>query len=253
MTALIAFHGKKSLKKGMLRELDWHAEQDKIIKGSYGDLCKNGDFKGCAIGCSIHSLARIQKRKLNTADHRIFETELGIPVEIAHFVDGLFEALPDEDARQLPKRVIEAIRPGADLSMVITQFLYWMLSNPEDGSITDAREPDTKAFVNAVIALFDEWVRTRQRPAYDSPHARDVWAAWNARHAWAARDAWDAWAARDAWDAWAAWNARHAWAARDAWAAWAAWNARDAWAARDAWNARNKRAANKLIELLKAA
>ena len=189
---LIAFHNDKKLKAAMLKEIDWHAAQDMIVKGSYGDNCTNGDFRGCAIGCSIHSLARIQKRKLNTADHWLFESELGIPVEIAYLVDGLFEALPDAESQALPRRVIAAIRPGADLLMVIPQFLLWTLSDPKIGSITDAVHEDTKIFVNAVIALFGEWVRTQERPANDSPLARAAWDAWDAR---AARDAW---AARDA-------------------------------------------------------
>ena len=186
---MLAFKNDPKLKTAMLRQITWHRKQDKLVKGSYGDTATNGDFRGCAIGCLIHSLARIQKRKLNTADHRIFETELGIPAEIAYLVDGLFEALPEDDAMDLPHRLIKAIRPGADLSMVIPQFLLWMLSDEKIGSITDAHYDDTKTFVSAVIALFDGWVRTGQCPAEDRAVARAAWAAWAARDAWDARDA----------------------------------------------------------------
>ena len=177
---LIAFHGDKKLKTAMLRELTWHAVQDKIVKGTYGDTRNNRDFRGCAIGCAVHSLARIQKRHLNTSDHFLLQSELGIPAEIAFLMDGIFEMLPHDDAMLWPRRVIASIRPGADLAMVIPQFLLWVLADPETGSIVYSEAPETKRFIEAVIAVFEEWVKSGQRPNDDS-HLGKV--AWDARAA----------------------------------------------------------------------
>ena len=200
-----AFLDSPELAVKIRAQVQAHFDADEIIHGKYWE---NG--KGCAVGCLVHS-----------ANHAEFETKLGIPKEIAYLVDGLFEALPNGIAKEFPLRIVNAIKPGADLSMVIPQFLLWMLSDPKIGSITDVRYDETKRFVKAVIAIFEEWVKTGTKPASDSELARAARAAWDAGDAWAARDAWAAWG-----------DARAAWAA---------------------WDARNKAAADKLIELLEAA
>jgi len=224
---MIAFHGKESVKAEYLARVRAHAAADEIIHGKYWQ-----EGKGCAVGCTIHG-----------SDHFNYETELGIPAAIAFLEDSVFESLPNGDAKNFPARFLEAIPVGADLSMVVPQFLYWMLSDEAWGLKPES--PDVKAAVDAVAECF------KRRIAGDEPSEEDWESSVKlARAAWAARDAWDA---RAAWAAWAARDARAAWAARDAWDA---WDARDAWAAWDAWAARDARAAfrkasaEKLLELL---
>ena len=51
---LISYKNDKELKSMMIEEMKLHQKQDQLIKGVYSKI--NGVFKGCAVGCSIHSL-----------------------------------------------------------------------------------------------------------------------------------------------------------------------------------------------------
>jgi hypothetical protein len=63
---LKAFHGDKSLKSDLVKEIKWHKEQDKIIQGTYET---NGKY--CAVGCSIHSLNIKKGTTFSPSDHTI--------------------------------------------------------------------------------------------------------------------------------------------------------------------------------------
>ena len=150
MEKLIAFHGDPELKAAMLKEARWHVEQDRLIKGTYGQDKTEVKFKGCAIGCSIHSLARLHKKKLDTSDHSIYETELGIPVRLAYLEDRLFEGLPNELAMTWPERFLQAIQPGADLSLVADKMQVWVLREHQ----SMLKEEDRPA-LDGIIGLFE--------------------------------------------------------------------------------------------------
>src|SRR5438034_777684 len=101
-----------TLKANFLIEIGKHEQQDQIIKGTYGRM--NGMFKGCAIGCALHSLNILQGKTGKasaeaTGDHRRYETELGLPLWFAYMEDRLFENLPDELATTWPRRLAEVI------------------------------------------------------------------------------------------------------------------------------------------------
>ena len=238
MTALIAFHGDEQVKADLLARIDAHYRADEITQGVYWER-----GKGCAVGCMTHD---------PDGGHEKFPELWGIPAQIAYLADSIFENLPAAEAKKWPRRLIEAIPVGADLTRVWDRWAAWMLADL-------AAQPDALDCVRAMADLFhraangdepseQEWT-TAARGAWAAWDAWTAWGAWDARAAWAARDAWTARAARGAW---AAWDARAAWAARDAhdartaraaWAArtaraaraaWAAWDARAAWAARDA-------------------
>ena len=53
MAPLVSYHGDANLKASFLREIAAHEEADQFLKGTYGEM--NGHFRGCAIGCSLHS------------------------------------------------------------------------------------------------------------------------------------------------------------------------------------------------------
>lgn len=106
---LIAFKGKQSIKDKFIKRVKAHAEADEIIKGTYW---QNG--KGCAVGCTIEG-----------NQHDKYEKELGIPETLAHLEDGLFEAMPNEEAKKFPLRFLEAIPVGADLSQVLIKLIIW--------------------------------------------------------------------------------------------------------------------------------
>ena len=192
-----------------------HALADEIVQGKYWE---NG--KGCAVGCTIHG-----------AQHGKYETELGIPTELAHLQEAIFEWLPADEAKQFPLQFLQSITIGADLSRVWDHFHVHLLLDAQDGlvAIPDMRE-DCKGWIRTIAILY-------QRSASGATPSRQE-----------QDDA--AWAARDARAAMAAWAARDAWDAR---AAWAAWDARAARDARDAWDARIKRQRDVLLKLLREA
>ena len=157
-----AYKNDPELRAKFLAEMDWHAEQDKIVQATYGDRCKNGDFRGCFVGCAVHSLARIEGKRLETSNHQLIEEYLAIPVEIAHLADAIFESLPAERAKEFAVKLPRAIQCGADLSMVIPRFLFWTLTDIVD--VKPTRYPQFQEFIDAVVAIYKNWTDTGVRP-----------------------------------------------------------------------------------------
>ena len=112
-----AFHNDPSIKEEYITRLNEHYQADQIIKGQYW---ANG--KGCAVGCTIHS-----------GDHNKYELELGIPEDIAHLQDSIFEGLPNKLAKQFPLEFLSSINVGADLKNVSKLFMIWMLTDEKYG------------------------------------------------------------------------------------------------------------------------
>lgn len=73
--------------------------------------------KGCAIGCTLEGY-----------DHERYPIELGIPVELAHLEEQIFEGLSNGEAKDFPLEFLEAIPLGADLSGVADR---WKIKNLE--------------------------------------------------------------------------------------------------------------------------
>lgn len=151
MSPLLAFHGKPELKQLLLEEIQKHRELDQIVQGTYGDE-EDGKWRGCAVGCAIHSLNVRLKKDWDTSDHSLYEKELGIPERIARLEDSIFEGLTEELAKDFPLRFMEAIPVGADLSRVIAKFSAWLLVDEQQGSIRFAREVD-KPVIQQVAEL----------------------------------------------------------------------------------------------------
>lgn len=137
---MIAFHGDERVKATYLARVRAHAAADELIHGTYWEK-----GKGCAIGCTVHG-----------SNHMAYESELGIPAQLAYLEDRLFESLPNGEAQTWPVRFLEAIPVGADLSMVWPQFVVWLLTDPTDGVIRFAEGyPDAQAVIQRVAALYE--------------------------------------------------------------------------------------------------
>ena len=119
---LRAFHGDAQLKKDLLSEIVKHQKQDQIIKGTYGEE-EDGKWKGCAVGCSIHSLNISKGKTLDTSNHSVYESEFGIPESLARLGGFLFESMPNDKAQKWVAEFIRAIPVGADLSLVAPRFI----------------------------------------------------------------------------------------------------------------------------------
>jgi len=111
-----AYHNDALLKKDMVSEVMRHQRADMIIKGTYGE--ENGIWRGCAVGCSIHSYNLKRNKTIKTSDHNAYERVLGIPESLARLEDYLFETMSDDKALKFPAEFLRAIPVGADLSLV---------------------------------------------------------------------------------------------------------------------------------------
>ena len=119
-----AFHNDPLLKEKYLTRVQAHYDADQIIKGEYW---QNG--KGCAVGCTIHSNY-----------HAKYESELGIPEDIAHLQDTIFEGLPNKLAKEFPLQFLSAISVGADLKNVSNLFTIWVLTDSKYGVLQYAED-----------------------------------------------------------------------------------------------------------------
>ena len=249
---MLAYHGDLSIKEKYLARIRLHAAHDEIIKGLYWEK-----GKGCAVGCTIHG-----------SDHGAYERELGIPRTIAHMEDAMFEHLPNVVAMKFPERFLAAITPGADLSLVMSRLMLWLLVDPDDGVILFADAEDAKSAIERIAALYErqlsgdnpspeEWSAAAATACAAAPTACAAAAAACAAAPTACAAAAAAWAAAAWAAAWAAaaWAATAAEAAEEAWAAAAAEAAEEVWAAKGAAAKETYwiKASDKLIDLLKAA
>jgi hypothetical protein len=161
------------------------AHSGALVKGSYWETSNNAvGGKGCFIGCLTHS-----------NDPRIAFERFGLPVEVIHIAENIFEDLPDKEGRAFFAALPDAVgRDGKDLSRVHWAFLAAELrALPKS---TDA----VKSVIDPVIAGMDllaggkKWPREAAIAASYAAYA-PAYAA-EAAHARAARAA--AYAAADA-------------------------------------------------------
>ena len=234
-----AYHGQQVIKDKYLYRVRLHRYADNLVRGETG---QNG--KGCAVWCT-----------LNKYEHKAYESELGIPSAIALLEDGLFEYMPLDLAMEWPERFLAAIQPGADLSMVISRFLVWLLTDSSHGVIKFAKSEKSKNSIQVVSDLHQRRINGETISDIKVPAASDAYAADAA-----AADAADAYAAAAAYAASAAAAAAYAYAAASAASAAsaaAAAYAADAADAADAYAAARTEArikqADKLVELLASA
>lgn len=73
----------------IVAEIIRHREADQIKQGTYGEV-SNGNWKGCAAGCAIHSLNLKLGKNYSTSDHSVYEKEFGIPRILAKLQDLVF-------------------------------------------------------------------------------------------------------------------------------------------------------------------
>ena len=127
---MLTFHGNPEIKEERIAQVRAHRLADQLIHGQYWE-----DGKGCAVGCTIHS-----------SDHHAYETELGIPEELAWMEDRIFESLPNGQAMTWPERFLEAIPVGVDLraSHVNKRYALAFLADEKRGAIRRIRNPETK-------------------------------------------------------------------------------------------------------------
>jgi len=114
---MLAFHSNQKLKEKYVKRVQKHYDLDEIIQGIYWE---NG--KGGAVGCTVE-----------VSNYYKYETELGIPVQIAILEDAIFEELKNSKAKEFPLRFIKAVTVGSDLSQVIPKLVIWQFEDKKYG------------------------------------------------------------------------------------------------------------------------
>ena len=172
------------LKKDFVAEVEKHRKADQIVQGIYGD--SRFPEKGfCAVGCSVHSLNRMNKTNYLTNDHSVYEKELGIPEWLARLEDTLFEGLPIEDAKKWPEQFAKAVPVGVNLEPVKWKFCAYLMKENIERVLTldisdELKEQVVKA-IRQVLAVHETAIKTGtwDESAAESA-ARSAWSAWSA-------------------------------------------------------------------------
>ena len=140
-----AFHGDQAIKDKYLARVRAHRKADEIIHGSYVQIGVNDTFKGCAVGCTLHS-----------GRHWEYESELGIPTQLAFIQDGLFERMSKPDDVLFPEQFLEAIPVGADLYPAYWKFMIWVLTDETNGLLPLVEDAEVKTIIGQVVALYQK-------------------------------------------------------------------------------------------------
>jgi hypothetical protein len=160
MTDTLAYRGPIS-KAVFIEEMEWHLEQDGFMQGTY---CQYGDgtsFRGCAVGCSVHSINKRLGINLSYCSHRDMADNLGWPEWLAHLADNIFEGLDDEACKRWPLELASAVPEGADLEPLRYPLMARLLEQFREGrsfcepitqlldqtiTLLDNKHPDGKKF-----------------------------------------------------------------------------------------------------------
>ena len=184
---MLSYLDDKKLKTDFVKEIKWHQDQDKLIKGTYAEG-SNGDFRGCAVGCSIHSLNRLKHKKYSTSNHAIYETELGLPEWLARLEDTIFEGLPNKEAMQWPLQFSKAIPVGVDLEPVKWQFCAYLMKENIDRvlklDISDKLKEQVVKAIRGVLSVHENAIKTGEwdKSAARSAESAALSAAWSAAY-----------------------------------------------------------------------
>jgi len=218
-----AFTNTIITKEELVSELKKHQLADNFIKGDYFE-----DGKGCAVGCSLESVSRLNGLDLEYFDdHSQYEEYFGLPEFFAQLTDKLFEGMSLEKSKSFPKDVIEAVKIGSDVSKIETKFKIAVLNR---NLITLAKLDNDHGVIeitkNVIAALKsgdkDELAAARSAA---SSIAYSAWSAASLAAASVDSAAWSAWSAASSADSVARSAAMSAWSAAESAAESAAYSA----------------------------
>ena len=172
---LTAYKGDAKLKTIFVEEVEKHRKLDSIVQGTYGH--QNGTWKGCAVACSLRSLAIIDGEPLveEYSNHKDYESKLGIPEWLARLEDTIFEGLPIEEAKKWPTQFAKAIPVGANLDPIKWKFCAFILKENIDRvlrlDIKDELKEQVVKTIHGVLALHESAIKTGK---WDASAARSA-------------------------------------------------------------------------------
>lgn len=209
VATVLSWHDDPDLRDRIVDRMRRHHTADTIVQNDlYQELDPNlaTGYRGCAIGClldpqepndgGVEDLSLVR----NPANgwHAEIETQFGIPAALARIVDGVFVALPADEAPDFALHVAEAVPVGRDLTPVISRLMLDLLADPEWGVHRyTAERSEQRVAVELAAELF------RHRLAGLEP-GRDEWEAGWKRAVCASRNAGSPSDRAATWTAWAA-------------------------------------------------
>jgi hypothetical protein len=156
-----AWKGDSALKEEILADLNEDLARERYVQGQYLSEASDSDraFYGCHVGCLMMAKARYDNRRSQhpidlyylagdrddraSTWHGEVPAELGMPGAIAHFWDRFFEKIAPELAPHFAVRSLECVPVGADLRLVLPKLVAWMLTDPAEGFLAGAADPQT--------------------------------------------------------------------------------------------------------------
>jgi len=158
-------------KKELVSELKKHQKADAFLRGTYSKM-EGKKFKGCAVGCSLESVSRLKKIKLEYGDHSRYQDLLGIPLWLARVEDTLFEGISLERSKSWPVEFAQAINSGADLEKVKSPFLCFVLRSTLD-KFDHSEYPEILKAINTVLNLYESGEKDPKK------FKAAAWAVWD--------------------------------------------------------------------------
>ena len=159
---MLTYFNDPKLKEMIVEEMKNHQKQDQIIKGTYGK--QNGVWKGCAVGCAIHSINLRLGKEFPTDNHRVYEEAIGVPEWLARLQDTIFEGLPDKENSQFAVDLLEAIPVGVNLDKVKWKFCAIILKENIDRvlalKIKDELKEQVVKSIQQCLNLHEEAIKT---------------------------------------------------------------------------------------------
>jgi hypothetical protein len=168
---MLSYHNDPAVKAKYIARMQAHMDADELIRGTGYN---NG--RGCAIGCI-----------LNKYQHTAFPKELGLPVWLAHFVDHLFENLPDGQHITFPLELLQAIPIGVDVEPVKHRLAILRLTPLAEAN------PSVREVITNVVELHRRVLAGERIPQDDWDAASSAaWSASIAAYSAASSAAWSA-------------------------------------------------------------
>ncbi len=139
-----------------------HRKLDMLVKGTYSQG-SGASFKGCSVGCTYQPFrGKVQADNL----HALSEPVHGIPQSLTRIRDTVFEWLPEDAAKDWHVNFTIAIHVGADLSMVTSKLMYWLMT--DKSGIRKHAKKSTLKIIDKIAELY------KQRINGSEPQ-RSVW------------------------------------------------------------------------------
>jgi len=121
---MLAFHNDPAIKEKYITRVRDHMAADHFVQ-EFGPYYDKNTGRGCAVGCTLN-LRVLDECFL----HRQYESQLGLPEDLAYLEEAIFEDSSPTYAATWPLRFLNAIPVGADISESMDKWRSdWLLVN----------------------------------------------------------------------------------------------------------------------------